>query len=132
LKHSRFRWDPKKFSFLHQWRHSDFSCKDGDAGCDGRIRKDIRLRLYEVYKQHARIAVPDQTPACMTTFYATMGDGFVDQHSENCCCGQCVTGWNYLKMMLDFINDTSNGVKDYKARAQKMAEIKKFLDYDFR
>lgn len=76
--------------------------------------------------------MPDQQPASMTSFYAAMGDGFVDQHSENCCCGQCVTGWNYLQMMVDFVNDMSNVIKDYKAKAHKVGEIKKSLDYDYR
>ena len=132
MKHSRFSMDPQKFSFLHQWTRSKYAVTGGDAGTDDHIRNDIRLRLYKMYKKHALIEMPDKKPASMSKFYEEMGDGFCDQHSESCCCGQCIEGWTHISMMKEFVLDSSNGLDDFEAKAKRVSEIKKFLDYDFR
>ena len=130
LKHHRFRMDAQKFSFIHQWLRSDYASKDGDAGSEDRQRQDIRARLYPVYQKHARLE--GIIPASQVYFYDAMGDGFCDQTSENCCCMQCIEGWNHLALMKDFINDSSNGLSDPRKKAHQVDEIRKFLDYDFR
>lgn len=112
LKHRRFKMDPQKFSFLHQWTKSTCACQDGDAGQGGTLQRlDIRLRLYQAYVKHAR----DEgvLPASQSHFYEVMGDGFEDQNSENCCCMQCIEGWNHLALVKDSIHDLSNGLKNF-------------------
>ena len=90
MKHQRFRWDTQKYSFLHQWLQSNYGSKDGDAFNADRRRQDIRARLYPMYRRMARESGVE--PASQTSFYDAMGDGFCDQNSENCCCGQCIEG----------------------------------------
>ena len=133
LRHERFSMDPQKFSFMHQWTNSSFACTDGDAG-DALVkqRADIRTRLYDKYIVHARQALPDMKPIGMTKFYEEMGPGFCDQNSENCCCDQCVQGWQHLSMMEDFILDPCNALASRSQLLQKLKEIRRFLDYDFR
>lgn len=92
LKHQRFRWDAPKFSFLYQWARSDFGSTDSDASCDEKQRVDIRSRLYKQYEKHARQSMPDRKPCSADAFNKMMGDGFCDQTSESCCCGQCIEG----------------------------------------
>ena len=132
LKHEKFRMDPQKFAFLHQWARSDYASKDGDPGNDLKIRVDIRIRLYEQYKIHARIQFPDKDPVSMGHFYEEMGAGFMDQDSESYCCCQCVEGWNHLNMIKDFIADPSNHLLDVKGKTKRADEIRHFLDYDYR
>ena len=69
-----------------------------------------------MYKQHAR----DEgvVPVSQSKFHDVMGDGFEDQHSENCCCMQCIEGWNHIALLKDFINDPSNGLKSKGSSAR--------------
>ena len=131
LQHRRFKMDLQKFSFLHQWAKSTYACQDGDAGQGGVMqRKDIRLRLYDMYAKHARDEGVE--PASMSHFYDVMGEGLEDQNSENCCCMQCIEGWNHLALMADFIQDLSNGLKSVREKSERVSQIKRFLAYDFR
>ena len=133
LRHERFSMDPQKFAFLHQWARSDFASTDSDASGDSvKQRVDIRARLFDQYLVFARKALPNMKPVGMTKFYEEMGDGFMDQDSENCCCGQCVQGWQHLAMMEDFILDLDNPLTHRVQLQQKLKAIRKFLDYDFR
>ena len=133
LKHRRFRMDAQKFAFLKQWTVSSFATVDGDAGNVAKQRTDIRLRLYKEYRKYAQMAMPGKEPISMGKFYDIMGDeGFCDQNSENCCCGQCVPGWEHIQMLKDFIEDTTIGFHNPKSKLKKLKEIRQFLASDYR
>jgi hypothetical protein len=117
LKRERFRTDPQKIASLHHWARSDYGTTEGDAGSDDLQLRDIKARLYESYKVHAREALPHLPPVSQSNFYQELGEGFVDQTSENCCCGQCIEGWQHLHLLEDFIPDTSITIKERASKA---------------
>ena len=98
--------------------------------------KNIRLRLYVKYRKHARLEMHTKYAKQNTNgsheVLPNDGTWFHRPTSGNCCCGQCVAGWEHLQLLIDFIEDSTIRFTDSKAKVAKVKEIRRFLEHDYR